>query len=71
MATSNGARALGVAGDVGIIKVGKRADLVVLEADSLGHIANTKRIRYVVLGGVAYTPTDLLEASGSSQREDR
>ena len=39
---------------------GKRADLVVLEADPLAGIANTRRIRYVVLGGRMYTPEELV-----------
>ncbi|HWN18992.1 MAG TPA: amidohydrolase family protein [Gemmatimonadales bacterium] len=71
MATRNGAQALGIAGDVGTVEVGKRADLVVLEADPLAKLANTRRIRHVVLGGIAYTPADLLKGSASSQRKDR
>jgi imidazolonepropionase-like amidohydrolase len=71
MATRNGAQALGILGDVGTVEVGKRADLVVLEANPLMNLAHTRRIRYVVLGGVAHTPAELLEGSGGSQREDR
>ncbi len=71
MATSNGAQALGIASDVGTVEAGKRADLVVLEADPLATLASTRRIRYVVLGGVAHTPADLLEGSGNSQRKER
>ena len=63
MATWNGAQALGIAGEAGTIEVGKRADLVVLESDPLADIANTRRIRYVVLGGAVYRPDDLLDAS--------
>lgn len=71
MATRNGAQALGIGGEVGTIEVGKRADLVVLEADPMANLANTRRIRYVVLGGVAYAPADLLDGSRSSQRKER
>lgn len=60
MATSNGARALGIDRDVGTVAVGKRADLVVLDGDPLADIANTRRIRYVVLGGAIYHPAELL-----------
>ena len=71
MATRNGAQALGIAGDVGTVEVGKRAYLVVLDADPLSDIENTKRIRYVVLGGVIYTPEELLDRSGRPQGKDR
>jgi imidazolonepropionase-like amidohydrolase len=60
LATRNGAEALGIAGETGTVETGKRADLVVLEADPLADIANTRRIRYVLLGGRMYTPEELL-----------
>lgn len=50
-ATRDGAAALGLA-DRGTLAVGKRADLVVLDADPLADIANTKRIRFTVSRGV-------------------
>ncbi len=70
MATRNGAQALGIASEVGTVEVGKRADLVVLDADPLADIENTKRIRYVVQGGVIYRPTEV-DPSGRAQGEDR
>jgi hypothetical protein len=60
LATRNGAESLGILGETGTVEVGKRADLVVLEADPLVDIANTRRIRYVLLGGRLYTPEELL-----------
>jgi imidazolonepropionase-like amidohydrolase len=41
--SSNGAKVLGIDGDVGTVEVGKVADLVVIEGDveSLGHVRNT------------------------------
>jgi imidazolonepropionase-like amidohydrolase len=48
-ATINPARSLGL--DAGVIAVGKRADVVLLDADPLADIANTKRIRAVVVRG--------------------
>jgi imidazolonepropionase-like amidohydrolase len=60
LATRNGAESLGILGETGTVEVGKRADLVVLEADPLVDIANTRRIRYVLLGGRMYTPEELL-----------
>jgi imidazolonepropionase-like amidohydrolase len=60
MATRNGAEALGLLGETGTVESGKRADLVVLEADPLRDIRNTRRIRYVVLGGRFLRPDELL-----------
>jgi imidazolonepropionase-like amidohydrolase len=51
-ATSGAARHLRVADRLGTIEVGKDADLVLLDADPLANIANTRQIRGVVLRGV-------------------
>jgi cytosine/adenosine deaminase-related metal-dependent hydrolase len=45
---------LGLADSLGIIAVGKVADLVLLEADPLADIRNTRRIRGLVLDGRWY-----------------
>jgi hypothetical protein len=50
-ATRLPAQWLGVDGDRGTIAVGKRADLVLLDADPLTNIANTRRISGVFLSG--------------------
>lgn len=42
---------LGVDGDRGTVEVGKRADLVLLDADPLADVANTRRIAGVMLDG--------------------
>jgi imidazolonepropionase-like amidohydrolase len=59
MATRNGSEALGLLGEAGTVEPGKRADLVVLEADPLKDIRNSRRIRYVVLGGRIFRPDEL------------
>lgn len=51
LATQSGARALGIDQDVGTIQVGKIADLVLLEADPLVRIGNTRRIGWVMQSG--------------------
>jgi imidazolonepropionase-like amidohydrolase len=51
IATHNGAEALGILRDVGTLEPGKRADLVVLAADPLADIHNTRRIERVMQGG--------------------
>lgn len=50
-ATSNGARLLGKLDQWGKLEVGKSADAVLLEADPLADIRNTRRIAAVVVGG--------------------
>jgi imidazolonepropionase-like amidohydrolase len=53
-ATRSPAEWLGLADAVGTIQVGKIADLVLLDADPLADISNTKRIAAVVLRGTYY-----------------
>lgn len=50
-ATRNAAIALGWADELGTIEVGKNADLVLLDADPLADIRNTRAIRAVVTRG--------------------
>ncbi|HEV2297513.1 MAG TPA: amidohydrolase family protein [Candidatus Acidoferrales bacterium] len=50
-ATLNPARFMGKEKDLGTVETGKIADLVLLDANPLDDIANTKRIDAVVLGG--------------------
>jgi imidazolonepropionase-like amidohydrolase len=60
MATRNGADALGILSETGTIEEGKRADLVVLTADPLAAIANTRKIEKVFLQGRSFRPAQLL-----------
>ncbi|MEP7325085.1 MAG: amidohydrolase family protein [Gemmatimonadota bacterium] len=53
-ATSTAARVIGVDSLVGTVTAGKYADLVVLTADPLADISNTRRIEMVVHRGVVY-----------------
>lgn len=50
-ATINAAEYVGQSREVGTIEVGKAADVVLLDANPLAKIANTKRIAAVVIGG--------------------
>ena len=50
-ATATPARILGVADSLGTVEAGKRADLVLLEADPLADIRNTRRIHAVIANG--------------------
>jgi imidazolonepropionase-like amidohydrolase len=53
-ATRTGAELIGVADRLGTLAPGKLADFLVLEADPLADIRNVRRVRTVVLGGVAH-----------------
>ena len=50
-ATRNAAVALGMASDIGIVRTGYIADLLLLDADPLANIENTRRIWMVIQGG--------------------
>ncbi len=50
-ATLNAAECLGIAKDYGTLEKGKRADLVVLDADPFENILNTRKISQVWIGG--------------------
>ncbi len=60
-ATRNAAAALGELGRIGSVETGKEADLVVLSADPLANIGNTRRIEYVVARGKVYQPAELFQ----------
>jgi imidazolonepropionase-like amidohydrolase len=50
-ATQNGARAIGIEKDYGTIQIGKVADIVVLRADPLADIRNTRTVVYIIKAG--------------------
>ncbi len=60
IATRNGAEALGVLEDVGTIEPGKIADLVVLRADPLANISDTRLIDLVIQRGEVLRPDTLI-----------
>jgi imidazolonepropionase-like amidohydrolase len=64
MATAEGARALGLGAEVGTIRPGLRADLVVLRSDPLRRIENTRAIAAVVQRG------RLVDLEGALENEE-
>jgi hypothetical protein len=54
LASSGGAYFLGATEDIGTIRSGKLADLIVLNANPLEDIRNTTTIQWVMKGGVLY-----------------
>jgi imidazolonepropionase-like amidohydrolase len=53
-ATINGAKYLGMDGEIGSLEKGKLADLVVLDKNPLENIRNTDSVRMVMLNGRLY-----------------
>jgi imidazolonepropionase-like amidohydrolase len=61
-ATEVPAEVMGVSAEVGTIELGKRADLVVLDADPLIDIRNVRKGRWVVVGGRTFEMSALRRA---------
>jgi imidazolonepropionase-like amidohydrolase len=59
-ATVGGARALGLEDELGDVAVGRRADLVLLDADPLVSVDNLARARLVVRAGRVFDPAELM-----------
>jgi imidazolonepropionase-like amidohydrolase len=53
------ATAMGIAAETGSVVAGKRADLVVLDADPLADVTNYRRVRLVVRNGLVRTRVSL------------
>jgi imidazolonepropionase-like amidohydrolase len=61
-ATLTAAQAMGLEREIGTVEPGKRADLVVFDADPTADIANARRVRLVVRNGSLYGRAELLPA---------
>ncbi|TAK12331.1 MAG: amidohydrolase, partial [Acidobacteria bacterium] len=58
------ARAMKLDGEVGTVEAGKRADLVILDADPLADIKNIRKASRVVAAGKLYGTAALWKAAG-------
>ena len=63
-ATAVSAKAMRLDREVGTIEPGKRADLLVLDANPLDDISNIRRVRSVMTGGVFYDSATLWRVAG-------
>lgn len=57
--TYNGAEALGLADQIGLIAPGYRADLLAIEGDLISSPASIRNVRIVFKGGLGYDPERL------------
>lgn len=65
--TRGGSLAMGLEKEIGTIEKGKIADLLVLAADPTADIANVRKIRYVVRGGVVRSIEELKAVVGAAK----
>jgi len=63
-ATITPARVMKLENEVGIIEAGKRADIIVLDANPLDNISNIRRVRFVVTQGRLFDSAKLWESVG-------
>ena len=61
-ATRGGARAMGRDAEFGTVEAGKAADLTIVGADPTRDVANLRRVRWVVRGGVVRSLAELRAA---------
>jgi len=58
------ARVMSVDKEVGTVEAGKRADLIILSANPLDDIHNTRKVDYVITNGVMYNTAELWRSVG-------
>jgi hypothetical protein len=63
-ATIVAARALGVEAESGSLQKGKRGDVLLLDADPLADIHNTRKVFRTIAAGTVYTPGQLWQSVG-------
>src|SRR5690606_41334157 len=67
-ATINGANYIGAGKDIGSLKVGKLADLIILDKNPLDDIRNSESIRYTMVNGRLYD-TETMNEIGNEPKE--
>jgi imidazolonepropionase-like amidohydrolase len=59
MATTNASKAMGRADEFGVIAVGSRADLILLENNPLNNLVNLNKKKGVMVRGIYFPENDL------------
>ncbi|UII26848.1 amidohydrolase family protein [Fulvivirga maritima] len=70
-ATINGANYLGIDEQVGSLKEGKLADLIVLDKNPLNGITNSNSVRYTMANGRLYDATTMNEIGNQEQTRSK
>ena len=70
-ATINGAKYLGMAHQIGSLKAGKLADLIILDANPLDNIQNTEQVKYTMVNGRLYDAASMNEVGNYDKKRDR
>jgi Tol biopolymer transport system component len=70
-ATLNGARTLGLDGQIGSLEPGKLADLIVLDRDPLAEIRNTNSVRWTMVNGRLYDAHTMDETGNHNRPRGR
>jgi len=58
------ARVMGLDRELGTVEKGKRADLILLTADPLADIRNSRQVEYVITNGAMYHTAELWQSAG-------
>ena len=70
-ATINGAKSLGMEAEIGSLKVGKLADLIVLDKNPLENIQNTEFVKSVMMNGRLYDSETLNEMGNYDRKRGK
>jgi len=69
IATWNGARLAGLAGETGSIATGKRADMILVDGDPTKNIRDLDKLATVIKSGSVYDPAAIEKALGIAPRQ--
>lgn len=70
-ATINGAKYLGMDHQIGSLKAGKLADLIILDANPLDNIRNTEQVKYTMVNGRLYDAATMNEIGNYDNKRSR